>query len=227
MTSAIPGHLSIARNLDSVRGRLQAACDRAGRDPAGVRLIGVTKTVPVDGVLDAVRAGLQDIGENYVQEATAKKIALGRAEAVRWHLIGNLQTNKAGAALEVFDIIHAVDSVRLAEALSHRSSRAFPVFLEVNVAEEGSKSGFRPDDVTAAVATVSKLPNLSLRGLMTVAPAVFDPEDVRPVFRTLRRLAEANGLTELSMGMTGDFEVAIEEGATMVRIGRAIFGERP
>ena len=218
---------AIAANLDAVEARIRAACARCGRDPSEVTLIGVTKTVPAARVRSAIDAGLADVGENYVQEGLAKRVALGEAGAsVRWHLIGHLQSNKVRAALEGFDVIHAVDSVRLAEALSRRASRLTPVLLEVNSTREASKFGLDPRDVGPAVATISKLENLELRGLMTVAPAVTDEGRLRAVFSEVRLLAEANGLTELSMGMTDDFEVAIEEGATMVRIGRAIFGER-
>ena len=145
--------------------------------------------------------------------------------------MGHLQTNKAKTALELFDIIHSVDSLHLAEVLSHRAQtgaaqRPLPVLLEVNVTGEASKFGFPSGEVAAAALAIARLPRLDLRGLMTVAPFVSDPETVRPVFRELRRLRDALGLRELSMGMTDDFEVAIEEGATLVRIGRAIFGER-
>jgi len=144
-----------------------------------------------------------------------------------WHLVGHLQSNKAKTALELFDIIHSVDSLHLAEVLSHPDrSGLLPVFLEVNMAGEASKFGFPPGEVDAAAQAVARLPHLDLRGLMTVAPWASDPEVVRPVFRNLRRLRDALGLPELSMGMTDDFEVAVEEGATLVRIGRAIFGER-
>ena len=218
---------AIAANLHAVEARIRAACARCGRDPSEVTLIGVTKRVPAARVRSAIDACLADVGENYVQEGLAKRVALGEAGApVRWHLIGHLQSNKVGAALEGFDIIHAVDSVRLAEALSRRASRLTPVLLEVNSTREASKFGLDPRDVAPAVATISKLENLELRGLTTVAPATTDEGRLRAVFSEVRLLAEAEGLIELSMGMTDDFEVAIEEGATMVRIGRAIFGER-
>jgi hypothetical protein len=167
------------------------------------------------------------VGENRVQEAAAKIVAL-RGLPVTWHLVGHLQTNKAKTALELFDIIHSVDSLHLAQVLSRPDrSEPLPILLEVNAAGEASKFGFPPAEVAAAAQVVARLPHLDLRGLMTVAPFVSDPETVRPVFRELRRLRDALGLRELSMGMTDDFEVAIEEGATLVRIGRAIFGERP
>jgi pyridoxal phosphate enzyme (YggS family) len=188
-------------------------------------LVGVTKTVPVSRVVEAIEAGLRDVGENFVQEAVAKRAAIGGGD-VRWHMIGHLQVNKVKPALQAFDIIQSVDSIRLAEALARRAIARVPVLLEVNVGGEATKSGFGPAQLGEAVRAVSRLPDLDLRGLMTVAPASPDPEMVRPCFRTMRELADANGLAELSMGMSDDFEVAIEEGATLVRVGRAIFGER-
>ena len=219
--------LDFAARLSAVRARIQQACERSGRRPDEVRLIGATKTLAPETVALALAAGLRDIGENTVQEAAATKRALGdAASAATWHLIGHLQTNKVADALALFDVIHSVDSVRLAEHLSARAQKTVPVLLEVNVAGEESKFGFAPGEVSGVLSRVASLPNLEVRGLMTVAPAVAVAEEVRPVFRTLRELAEANGLRELSMGMTDVFEVAIEEGATMVRVGRAHFGER-
>jgi pyridoxal phosphate enzyme (YggS family) len=145
------------------------------------------------------------------------------AARATWHFIGHLQRNKAPAVLNTCSIIHSVDSVRLAQTLSQRAEHPVKLLLEVNVAAEASKYGFVPGDVSDAVASITRLPNIELAGLMTMAPQVSDAEDTRPIFQELRRLAEANGLTELSMGMTDDFEVAIEEGATMIRLGRAIF----
>ncbi|HWO72619.1 MAG TPA: YggS family pyridoxal phosphate-dependent enzyme [Dehalococcoidia bacterium] len=219
--------MSVQERLQAVRARIRSACERSGRDPAAVRLVGVVKGVPAATVREAAAAGLADVGENYVQEANERRKALGEAAlSLSWHFIGHLQTNKAPVAAQRFDMIHSVDSLRLAKQLDSRASARLPVLLEVNVAGEASKSGFSPKEVGAAVAGVSELPNLELQGLMTIAPAVSNPEEVRHVFRELRHLAEANGLPHLSMGMTDDFEVAIEEGATIVRIGRAIFGER-
>jgi PLP dependent protein len=219
---------SIAENLSAVLARIASACERAGRDAASIRLVAVSKTMSAAVVAAAIEAGVRDLGENYVQEAEAKRAELGEGSgAARWHLIGHLQTNKVRAALETFDMIQAVDSVRLAEAISQRAQRPVPILLEVNTAREAGKFGFDPDEIGAALTAISRLANLDLRGLMTVAPAVDNASDVRPAFRALRELAAANGLQELSMGMTGDFEVAIEEGSTMLRIGRAIFGERP
>jgi pyridoxal phosphate enzyme (YggS family) len=222
---------NIAANLQAVRNRINTAAGRAGRSPASVRLVGASsaaKGVTPDKLRAALEAGLSDFGENRVQEAQASVAALGiHAKKASWHFIGHLQTNKAGAAIDLFDIIHSVASLRLAENLSRRASSALQVLLEVNVAGEASKQGLSPTEVASVVSRVSKLANLNLTGLMTIAPIADDPENVRPVFRGLRELAEANGLPQLSMGMTDDFEVAIEEGATLVRIGRAIFGERP
>jgi len=208
-----------------VRQRVERAAERAGRSPADVTIVAVSKSFPPQAIEEAVAAGIAHLGENRVQEAAAKIPGL-RPLPVTWHLVGHLQTNKAKTALELFDIIHSVDSLHLAEVLSQRAQRPLPVFLEVNVAGEASKFGFPPGEVAAAAQAVARLPRLDLRGLMTVAPFVSDPETVRPVFRELCRLRDALGLPDLSMGMTDDFEVAIEEGATLVRIGRAIFGER-
>ena len=220
--------MSIADNLRRVRERVAAACERAGRSPDEVTIVGVGKTFPPEAIAEACRAGLADIGENRVQEAL-RKIPLVEAHGLhpRWHLVGHLQTNKAKTAVSLFAIIHSVDSLHLAEALSKRADQPVPVLLEVNVAGEASKFGFAPEEVAQAYRRIAALPNLDLQGLMTVAPFVTDPEEVRPVFRRLRELRDELGLRELSMGMTDDFEVAIDEGATMVRIGRAIFGPRP
>jgi pyridoxal phosphate enzyme (YggS family) len=219
--------VTIAENVERVRERIEAACQRAGRPPASVTLIGVTKGQLPDLVAEACAAGLEDLGENRVQEAQVKISALAeRGLRPRWHLVGHLQTNKAKTASGLFAILHAVDSVRLAQALSERAERPVVTLLEVNVAREASKFGFAPEEVPSALAEVASLPRLDVLGLMTVAPLADDPEDVRPHFRRLRELRDACGLKELSMGMTDDFEVAIEEGATMVRVGRAIFGER-
>jgi pyridoxal phosphate enzyme (YggS family) len=218
----------IAHNIEAIRQRMSAAAERGGRVAASVRLVGASKTVDPERIVQALDAGLRDFGENFIQEAEDRIASLGsRADEAIWHFIGHLQTNKAGAAVNLFDIIESVDSIRLAEHVSRRATQPIRVLLEVNVAQEASKFGFAPADVGVAISRVQQLPNLELGGLMTIAPASRDPESVRPVFRELRELAHANGLTELSMGMTDDFEVAIEEGATMIRVGRAIFGERP
>ncbi|HEY1387389.1 MAG TPA: YggS family pyridoxal phosphate-dependent enzyme [Ktedonobacterales bacterium] len=232
----------LARRIAAIRARVAAAAGRAGRDPESVGIIAVSKTMPAQAVMAAAVHGLRLFGENRVQEAREKIAAVAATglTAIRWELIGHLQTNKAARAVELFARVQSVDSVRLAEALSmraHQTGRVLSVLLEVNVAGEESKSGIAPSALVGVARAIAALPNLHMEGLMTVAPLVDDPEAVRPVFRQMRALRETlraevpigadGGWPELSMGMTDDFEVAIEEGATLVRIGRAIFGERP
>jgi pyridoxal phosphate enzyme (YggS family) len=226
--------MNIARNVEQVRLRIVQACARVGRDPGEVTLVAVAKTFPPEAIREAAEAGIRDVGENRVQEASAKFQVLGRD--VTWHLVGHLQTNKVKKALEIFDWIHSVDSLRLAEEISRRAERVgreVDVLVEVNVSGEPSKFGVRPSELHRLIEQVVRLPHLRLRGLMTIAPLVDDPEKARPYFAALRELRDqllrsgvADHLPHLSMGMTDDFEVAVEEGATMVRIGRAIFGER-
>ena len=217
----------IAANIESVRERIARACRRAGRSPREVTLIAVTKTVEPADIEAAFRLGITNFGESRVQEAAPKIERLaGLSPAPTWHMVGHLQTNKARAAVEIFDVIHSVDSVRLAETLSRQTQKLLPVLLEVNVAGEAAKYGFPVAEVAPALEVICQLPRLALRGLMTVAPLAASADQVRPVFRALRSLRDSFGLEHLSMGMTDDFEVAIEEGATMVRIGRAIFGGR-
>ncbi len=215
----------VRANLERVRERIARAAQRSGRRPEDILLIVVSKTVPVDRLRDAIAAGVTALGENRVQEARAKIAALGHD--VRWHLIGQLQTNKVRDALELFDVIHSVDRVPLAIELSRRATRPVDVLMQVNVGGEPSKAGFPFSDVKPALEALAAMPNLRLRGLMAIPPPSAAPAAARPWFRMLRELRDAAGLAELSMGMSGDFEVAIEEGATMVRIGTAIFGERP
>ncbi len=194
------------------------------RIPDGVTLVAVTKTVPPERLDEALNAGIRVFGENKIQEAKAK-IPLVSSRA-RWHFVGHLQSNKARDAVELFELIHSVDSVKLAGELNkwaERAGKTQPILLEVNVSGESSKFGFRPEDLPAALADIQKFPRLEVRGLMTVPPLGKDP---RPFFRQLRRLRDETGLRELSMGMSHDYEIAIEEGATLVRIGTAIFGER-
>jgi pyridoxal phosphate enzyme (YggS family) len=218
---------TIAANLARVRERIAAAADRSGRSPGSVRLVGVSKTFPAAAVISAAACGLDDIGENRVQEAASKVAEVANSGAhPRWHLIGHLQTNKVRQALELFDVIHSVDSVHLAQAISSRAQRPVEILLEVNIGGESSKDGFDVEAAATATPIIAALTNIRLRGLMTVAPAVEDPEEVRPVFRRLRELNERLGLHDLSMGMSGDYEVAISEGSTLVRVGRAIFGTR-
>lgn len=220
---------AIEANLGSVRARIAAAAARAGRDPRSVTLVCVSKTVPAATVREAARAGATDFGENRMQEARAKQEALA-GEPYRWHFIGQLQINKVKFLTNRFGLVHSVDRAALAEAID-RHARAFghvqDVLVQVNVAAEASKAGVPPAEAERLCALVRGLPALRLAGLMTIAPEAADPETVRPVFGALRALRD--GLVpggELSMGMSGDFEVAVEEGATIVRVGRAIFGAR-
>ena len=218
---------ALAANIEQIRGRIAAACQRAGRDAGDVLLLGVTKTVGPEMLDAAVAAGLTVFGENKVQEAQAKIPAVaGRA---RWHFIGHLQTNKARAAVALFDLIQSVDSVKLAGELDKwaaLSGKTQSILLEINIAGEASKRGLRPEDLPATLAEINRRTHLEVRGLMAIPPAAADPEQTRPFFRQLRTLRDQLGLPELSMGMSHDFEVAVEEGATIVRIGAAIFGER-
>ncbi len=215
--------------------KIEGAADRALRDPADVKLVAVTKTVPRERILEAIDAGVTAIGENRVQEAE-RKFAEGLPPVER-HLVGHLQTNKVKKALELFDIIQSVDSVRLAREISRRAEaagRRVDVLVEVNTSGEETKYGLAPEDALAAIEEMADLPGIQVRGLMTVGAFLSDPEDVRPCFRKLREIRDAVeervipgvAMDHLSMGMTNDFEVAIEEGATIVRVGRAIFGER-
>jgi pyridoxal phosphate enzyme (YggS family) len=225
--------MDLAANLDSVQKRLRAACDRAGRDPASVRLLAVTKTQPPEVVNAAAALGLTHFGESKVQEAKAKiPHCSGR---LHWHLIGHLQSNKCRDAVVLFELIEGVDSLRLAEELSKRAdqaSRTLPILLEVNLAGEASKFGYPPDRVLAELAQLNALPRLEIHGLMTVPPVKPLAEQVRPFFRGLRELRArceqilGAPLPHLSMGMSSDFEVAIEEGATIVRLGSGLFGQR-
>jgi len=218
-----------------VLARIAAAAARAGREPASVALVAVSKTVPAARVRAAIEAGLDVLGENRVQEAAGKIPEVG---AGSWHLVGPLQSNKARRAVELFDVVESVDSLGLAQRLDRiaaevRPGRPLPVLLQVNVAGDPAKAGFTPDEVTAAVAELGALPNLRVEGLMTIGRLEASAEASRPTFRALAALSRAlreahEGLGPvLSMGMTDDFEVAVEEGATIVRVGRALFGERP
>jgi hypothetical protein len=219
---------TIAERVESVRRRIEDSCGRSNRSPAEVTLIAVTKGFPSDATREAVAAGVRHFGENRVQEAEAKRSGLENLpEGVTWHMVGHLQSNKVKTALRLFDIIHSVDSLPLAEAISRRASYRQPIFLEVNVSGEPSKYGFSLAELPDRVAAIATLPNIEVKGLMTVAPQVENAEDVRPVFRRLCETRDSLGVSGLSMGMTDDFEIAIEEGATHVRIGRALFGDRP
>lgn len=225
----------VAGRLAAVLARIAAACERAGRDPSGVTLIGASKGQGAERVTAAWRAGLRDFGENRVQEALAKASAL--PSEARWHLLGPLQSNKARHAVGFFASIHSLDRLELARALERHAAaagRRLPCFVEVNVGGEGSKHGFAPQDLPGTVAAILDCPHLEPLGLMAVPPLEADPERGRSAFRTLRELAgeavRRHGPERfpgwLSMGMSDDFEVAIEEGATHVRLGTALFGER-
>ena len=223
----------VADRLEAIRARIDAAVRRAERDPDEVRLIAVTKGVAAGRVDEAIAAGAEDVGENRIQEAAEKQPEV--RNAARWHLIGHLQTNKAARAAALFDFVHSVDSKRIASALSaHRPAGRDPigVLVEVDLTGLPARSGVAESDVEALVEELVNVPSIHVMGLMTIAPFSHDPEDARATFTRLRHLRDHMehvtgwALPELSMGMSNDFEIAIEEGATMVRIGRAIFGER-
>ena len=219
--------MDLERNLREVEGRIARAAERVGRSPGEVTIVVVTKNIETEAIKLALESGVKHVGENRVQEARKKIESLSTlVPRPVWHMVGHLQANKAKTAAEIFDIIHSVDSVRLAEAISHHASSNLPLLIQVNVSVEGTKGGFVVAELTKAVAEIARLPRLEVKGLMTIAPLVKDPEEVRPIFRRLRELRDALGLEYLSMGMSDDFEVAVEEGSTMVRIGRAIFDER-
>jgi pyridoxal phosphate enzyme (YggS family) len=217
---------TIAERLGQVNKRIARACERSGRTPEDVTLIAVTKGFGPEAVREAWAAGLRDFGENRVQEAQEKVPMVADMAGVTWHMIGHLQTNKVKPAIGLFGIIHSVDSLHLAEEISRRAPHTVPAFLEVNVAGESSKFGMSLSELSGTYNAVRRLPNIEVRGLMTVAPLGAEAEESRPIFRQLRQAAGDLGLQALSMGMTDDFEVAIEGGATHVRVGRAIFGER-
>jgi PLP dependent protein len=217
----------VRSNLMGVRERISQACLLAKRSPEEITLIAVTKTVAPEIIEKAFSLGIRDFGENRVQEVEGKAhYFAGLLPRPILHMIGHLQSNKVKGALALFDIIHSVDSLKLAEAIDRQAGHRIPILLEVNIAGEASKRGFLLQEIDQAMTAISGLTKIDVRGLMTVAPMVADPEEVRPVFRKLRELRDTYNLEHLSMGMTDDFEVAIEEGATMIRLGRAIFGQR-
>jgi hypothetical protein len=230
--------MSIADNVARVRERIAAACARAGRSPDDVRLIAVSKTHPASAIREAFAAGITLFGENRVQEFAAKAPELAGVDA-EFHLIGHLQSNKAAKAAELFNAIDSVDSAKLAERLNaaaEKLGKTLPILLEVNVGREAAKSGFAPDsgELEELLTKTTDLRDLSIRGLMAIPPHTDDPNGSRPYFRKLHdlrgRLAKqfpGVNLNELSMGMSHDYEIAIEEGSTCVRVGTAIFGERP
>jgi hypothetical protein len=227
--------LGIKENLEQIRERIEKAAIKAGRDPQTVRLVVVSKTVGVERIQEAIQAGVTILGENYVQEARDKIARLG--DEVSWHFIGHLQTNKAKYAVDLFDMIHSLDRIDLAREInrvSEKKGKTLPALVQVNISGEESKHGIDRDDLIQLISEIIQLKNIHLTGLMTMPPYFDDPEMARPYFQVLRRLQQEMNerfkveisLQELSMGMSNDFEVAIEEGATLVRIGSAIFGER-
>jgi pyridoxal phosphate enzyme (YggS family) len=226
----------ISENVARVKERIEMAARRSGRNPAAVRLVTVSKTVEAERVLRAIEAGVKILGENYVQEAQKKIESLGRE--VAWHFIGHLQTNKAKVATRLFDLIHSVDRLALAQELNRQAlqqEKVLPVLLQVNLSGETTKSGARDIEIFQMAEKLSAMRGISVRGLMTMPPYFADPEASRPYYAELRELGERLTqqklprilMEELSMGMSNDFEVAIEEGATLVRVGTAIFGPRP
>jgi len=227
---------SIRENLAQVRELIAAACRRSGRAPDSVKLLAISKTFPPEAIRAAYEAGQRDFGENRVQEAQIKRPALSDL-SITWHMVGHLQTNKAKAARELFHCVHSVDSFRLAQKLDQSAAAGggrLPVLLEVNLGGEESKAGVGEAEIIQLAGQVSRLATLEVRGLMVIPPFLDDPEQVRPYFRRLRELAQMIdsrniadlSMRELSMGMSHDFEVAIEEGATIIRVGTAIFGPR-
>jgi pyridoxal phosphate enzyme (YggS family) len=225
--------MNLAANLETIRQRIRAACERAGRNPDSVTLLAVSKTHPPETIKAAADCGQIFFGENKVQEARAKiPLCPGK---LRWHFIGHLQSNKCRDAVELFEMIQSVDSLSLAQEINKRAEQAarrMPVLIEVNVAGEASKFGCKPEQLLAELKQLNALPRIEIHGLMTVPPWSPEAEDSRPHFRRLRELKAkceqvlGAPLPHLSMGMSGDFEIAIEEGATMVRVGTALFGPR-
>jgi len=226
--------MDLAENLNAIRNRIEAACARAARNPDSITLLPVSKSQPPAAVRAAAGLGLNRFAENKVQEAKAK-IPLC-PDRLRWHMIGHLQSNKCRDAVRLFEMIQSVDSLALAEEINKRAgqtAKTMPILLEVNLAGEASKFGYQPDGLLAELAQINALQRIEIQGLMTLAPWTPEPEKARPIFRQLRELKKrceqilGAPLPLLSMGMSGDFDVAIEEGATLVRIGTALFGPRP
>ena len=227
----------IAQNIRRIQERIAEAAEACGRAPGEIALLAISKTFPSEAILQAAEAGLHQFGENRVQEAEAKILHFRELLKLEWHLVGHLQSNKARSAVDLFSMIHSVDRLSLAEALSqeaNKQGKILPVLIQVNISGEESKSGINPQETLQLLERIAGLQHLSVQGLMTMPPWFEDPENARPYFNALRKLREelANkkihgvSLQELSMGMSGDFEVAIEEGATLVRVGTAIFGPR-
>ena len=225
--------MSLTDNLASIQSRIRAACERSGREVNSVLLLAVSKTHPPEVIREAVNLGLTTFGENKVQEAKAK--IPNCPSKARWHFIGHLQSNKCRDAVELFEMIQGVDSLAIAQELNKRAeqaSKTMPILLEINVAGESSKFGYKPEQMLADLEALNTLPRLEIHGLMTIPPYTPVPEKARPYFQKLRQLKQQAEtvlgvpLPQLSMGMSGDFEVAIEEGATIIRVGTALFGER-
>jgi pyridoxal phosphate enzyme (YggS family) len=222
---------SLAENLAQVRTRIRASAERGGRSSDEITLVAVTKTVPVERIREAMTLGLRVLGENRVQEAIPKIDSIGTGDA-SWHLIGHLQSNKVRFIEARFAMVQSIDSVSIVEALGRRLHRPLDLLVEINVGREPQKTGALPEELPAIVSAIQGFGRFRLRGLMTIAPMVEDLEDVRPVFRSLRRLRDQTSerlgepLPVLSMGMTEDYPIAVEEGATMLRLGRALFGPR-
>lgn len=225
----------LEENLNEVKGRIAQACERSGRNPEDVTLVAVSKTKPEEDIMELYKAGQRDFGENYIQELRTKHEDLPKD--IRWHMIGHLQRNKVKYIAEWVTMIHSVDTMELAETIEKEAAkhdRTIPVLIEVNVAGEESKFGVTVEEAPLLVKKIASLPHVELRGFMTSAPYVEDPETDRPVFRKLKKLSvdtfsendDNINVSVLSMGMTNDFEVAVEEGSTMVRVGTAIFGKR-
>lgn len=219
--------MSLRDNLARVEDAIAAACARRGRASGSVRLLAATKTVAPERIREAHALGVRLFGENRVQEREEKRAAVAGLAGAEWHLLGGLQSNKAARALALFDCIETVDSLALAQRLSRLAAHRAPVLLEVNLGREPQKRGALPEQVPALAAAVRELPQLELRGLMAVPPHAAEAEAARPHFAALAELAARLGLAELSMGMSQDFAVAVEEGATLVRLGSALFGPRP
>lgn len=222
--------VDLSSNLAAIRERISRAAARCGRDPADVKLVAVSKTHPASVLREAIAAGMTVFGENKVQEGESKIIEIGR-DAAEWHLIGHLQSNKARKAVQLFDVIHSIDSIELAERLERicdeEGREHLPVLIQVDLAGEETKSGIPESDLASLIGCLKECKHLRLSGLMVLPPYFDEPEATRPFFKRLRAIRdEVLPGGELSMGMSHDFEVAIEEGATIVRVGTAIFGER-
>lgn len=224
----------IAKNLEEIKNRIGAAARRAGRNPGEITLVAVAKGQPAEKILEAIEAGQRDFGENYAQELSGHVSAVG-ASVIHWHFIGHLQRNKVKQIIDKIALIHSVDSLELAREIDRRAAaigRIQPILIEVNPGGEKTKTGIPPAEAESLASSIGGLDHLQLKGLMVIPPYHPDPEKARPYFRKLREIRNRinekipQGLTELSMGMTDDFEIAIEEGATIVRIGTGIFGER-